>query len=222
MKLLCGLHGTRFEWLTYTAQLCLSKDKFWLKNNVFILILRKKKKLGYRNSIPSCSHELRINACPTQWLQKEKFHQPEKWTSPACTWISDFRSGHGCNVTHRSPFKGQCTHQGVLSTCLLELWLYHIDCNDAQFHEHYLKTSARANWKSSKQICCVGTPPSNDKTEMLEKTNSIKDVSNDFAASDHIFDLKTSYRLTSNKSSTSTTITSNFSKIESVFWKTSA
>lgn len=45
---------------------------------------------------------------------------------------------------------------------------------------------------------------------MLEKINSIKDVSNDSAANDRIFDLRTSYSLTSNKSSTSATITSNF------------
>lgn len=61
---------------------------------------------------------------------------------------------------------------------------------------------------------------------MLEKSNSIKDVNNDFAASDHIFDLRTSYSLTSNKSSTSATINSNFpnnsQKIEGVFWQTSA
>lgn len=45
---------------------------------------------------------------------------------------------------------------------------------------------------------------------MLEKTNSIKDISNNFEASDHIFDLRTSYSQTSNKSSTSATISSNF------------
>lgn len=130
----------------------------------------------------------------------KELYQAEERSPPVCTSISNITSGDVSNTLHRRPCKGQRTPHGLLRFDNKRALAMSDALHQAQFCKYCLKTSARANNKvqSNSALRLYAPFYSRHKTTMLEKT--IKDANNDSAGSDPIYELRTSYSQTPNKS----------------------